>query len=243
MLGVETGKWNVYDGKQWIETNPLPVLPPQPAAPARVPDLPSSGPTITPRPAIGAPPPVIVVQSPPSQSPVIIQSPTYAPAQKESKSGGCGCSGCGIGCLAIVVLLGLGLAGSYLALRNGMINTSDILALVGIGPGYVEVDNYRNERIQAQFTPLEGTESSMPSTRALKLSPYDIMTFLTRNPGRYRVMFASASGASLGSCALTIRSGDRYQFVALPERVVVNRRNAPSSLPADLLLETSAFCR
>jgi hypothetical protein len=53
----------------------------------------------------------------------------------------------------------------------------------------------------------------------------------------------TSGGANLGTCTLTIKSGDQYQFVTLPNNMAVNRANNPSSVGTDFVVATSALRR
>ena len=53
----------------------------------------------------------------------------------------------------------------------------------------------------------------------------------------------TSGGDELGTCTLNLKSGDQYQFVALPERIVVNRANRPATSGPDFVVETSSLCR
>jgi hypothetical protein len=106
------------------------------------------------------------------------------------------------------------------------------------------VDNFRDDGIQATITPLETPADSTSSPDTLTLNAFDIRSYHAQKPGRYRVDFHTVNGgADLGTCTLGIKSGDQYQFVALPERTVVNRANRPASIGTDFVIQTSTLCR
>lgn len=222
MLGIESGKWCVSDGKNWIEAQP-PTAPPVPPV-----MLSTAAPTV-------APPPIYVVQVPP---------PVQSPAP-QSRGGGCGgCRGCLIACAILVGLLAAVAAGGFLAFQNGLITQTTLLNLVGLGPGDIEVDNFRDDTLYVTITQLDVPSDSTPTRKALEIKPFDIQAHRVQNPGRYRVEFGAARGsANLGTCTLKIRSGDQYQFVPLPNNIVVNRENNPVSVGTDFIVATSALCR
>jgi hypothetical protein len=73
---------------------------------------------------------------------------------------------------------------------------------------------------------------------------FDIRTYRVGQPGQYQIDFGTSSGAAdLGSCSLSVHSGDHYQFVTLPERIVINRVDDPVSVGTDLIVSTSTLCR
>ncbi len=157
-------------------------------------------------------------------------------------------SGCLIwllaGCTLVIVACVAAGVGGYFAYRTGLITPQKVLNLVGLGPADIEVDNFRDDAIHAFIQQLDASQDSTPLETTLEIDAFDIRSYTVGQPGRYRIDFSAQSdGASLGTCTLTLKSGDQYQFVALPDRIVVNRLNHPASAGADLVVTTSALCR
>jgi hypothetical protein len=153
-----------------------------------------------------------------------------------------GCSGCLGGCV-IVMLVGLALAaGGFVAFRTGALSVATVMNLLGLGPGDIEVDNFRDDAVQVSILRLDTARDSKPTPATLQIGSFNISTYSAQSRARYRVDF-TAGGRVLGTCSLTMRSGDHYQFVALPSELVVNRANRPASAGADLIVDTSALCR
>ncbi|MBI5878244.1 MAG: hypothetical protein HZB53_11395 [Chloroflexi bacterium] len=215
-LGADNAQWHLYDGTQWVAANPPTQTPPAGGPPA----LPESRPAIAPLPAGPAP------------------RANPAPAQS---GGGCGRT-IGCGCLALVLLVLLCGIGGYFAFQNRLITQTTILNLAGLGPGDIEVDNFRDDQIAMRVTQTDPGKDPVPLDE-ISLSAFDVKSFRIPQPGRVRVEFLSAGRANLAVCTLTIRSGDRYQFVALPDKFVVNRVGSPPSTGRDLILATSSLCR
>ena len=203
-LNADSGRWLVYDGRQWIEA-------------------------ATPTGSVAMPPP----------------PPSSPPAVAAKQGGGCGCGRMfACGCVALVLLCVAFSAGGYWAYSSGALTLTTALNIIGQGPADIEVDNFRDDKIEVGITQLDVTKDSIPTQGALKLNVFDITSFRVPQPGKYRVDFATADKrTTLGTCALTLRSGDVYQFVALPDQIIVNRANNPSSVGADLPIATSALCR
>jgi hypothetical protein len=114
-----------------------------------------------------------------------------------------------------------------------------------LGPATVEVMNFHDDEIQASITPLHESngeiEEDAPSVFALE--SFDFTSYRAESPGKYRVDLQSqVSGTGLGTCTLTVRGGDKYLFIVLRNGVMIDRLSAPSKTPADLDVETSAFC-
>jgi len=120
---------------------------------------------------------------------------------------------------------------------------NNLLNVVGLGPGSIEVDNFRDDKIEVNITQLEPPADSSSIKLSLRLGAFDVRSDTISQPGKYRVDFSTDKGAKLGTCTLNVRSGDHYQFVALPERIAINRVNNPSSVGADFVVETSSLCR
>lgn len=222
MLGADSGKWNVYDGKSWVEGDPHAVSALPPAPPGGLPER--GGLRLKPR----------------STTP----EPVAPPAPAATKSGG----GCGkplaCGCLAVILLCIVVWAGGFLAYQSGLITQTTVLNLVGIGPGDIQVDNFRDDTIHVTITQLEVPQDSTPARAALQINAFDVAAYRAANPGRYRVDFGTTrGGTNLGFCTLTIKSGDQYQFIALPDNIVTHRANNPASFGADFVVATSALCR
>lgn len=174
--------------------------------------------------------------------------PTSAGAQRplppQARSG-CGCwQIIGCGCLALVVLIVAGCGGGWLALKSGAITRDSVLSWLGQGPGDMRVMNYTDDSLYVRVTRFDAPKDETPIPTNLELNAFDIKTHHIQDPGRYRVEFGTRRGESdAGVCTLSVRSGDDYQFVALPGRIAVTRANNPSPAGADYVVETSSLCR
>lgn len=148
-----------------------------------------------------------------------------------------------MGCLW-VILISVALAvGAVVAYRNGVITKATLLNLAGLGPAHVEIDNFRDDAIQVSILRLDAAKDSKPSPTALTIKPFNVSTYHAPGRGTYRVDFRATTAGTLGTCTLSARSGNRYQFVALPNHLVVNRVNRPASVGSDLIVATSRMCR
>jgi hypothetical protein len=127
--------------------------------------------------------------------------------------------------------------------QSGAITLNTVLNLVGMGPGFIEVDNFRDERIQVTIVQTNAGKDSTPSADTLTLNAYDVKTFRSSGPGIFKVDFSGRNGTSFGTCTLALRGGDQYQFVALPQRTVISRASQPPGAGRDLLIESSALCQ
>lgn len=168
-----------------------------------------------------------------------------APAAAPRRGGAGGCllwllGGCLLAVVGCVVLGGAG----FVAYQQHWITLNSVLNVVGQGPGAVEVDNFRDDALQVTINQLNVDANAEPIQDAFAVESLDIHTSGLPNPGRYRVDFGTTSGgADLGTCTITLRGGDTYQFVALPNKLVINRANRPAQTGPDFVVETSALCR
>jgi hypothetical protein len=218
MIGVDSGRWFVFTGQAWVEANPF-----------------------APHPYAG-PPPVYqpAPQYPPPQ-PYAPVPPAYYPPPK--KSGGCG-RWIACGCITVIVLIVLGGVGGYLAYQSGMLSMATVLNLLGMGPATVEVDNFRDDAVNVTITRLDPPPDSALSPDFLTLNPFDVLVSTVPEPGRYEVKFVLGSnGQELGVCNLSLKSGDTYQFVPMPDRIVVNNVSRPAAVGSDLVVSSSSLCR
>jgi hypothetical protein len=177
--------------------------------------------------------------------PVQPGQPAQAPAGALPKQKGRGCGRWLLaGCLVLILGGCVAGVGGYLAYQGGMLTPDMVLGLVGLGPAAIEVDNFRDEIVYVSIAQLDAPADSTPLGASLDLNAFDIRTFRVGQPGQYQIDFGSSSGvADLGSCTLSVRSGDHYQFVTLPERIVINRVDDPVSVGTDLIVSTSSLCR
>lgn len=182
---------------------------------------------------------LLIVSGPPEAKP----GPAAPPVQPVKRKGGRG-RRLLVGCLVLVLACAAVSMGGYVAYRAGMITPTTVLNLVGLGPGAIELDNFRDDAIHVSILQLDVAEDSFPLQTTLEIEAFGIRNYRVSEPGRYRVDFGTTSGsADLGTCTLNVRSADQYQFVALPDMVVVNRVKDPVAVGTDLIVATSALCR
>lgn len=187
--------------------------------------------------------------SAPAAQPVAAFAPAAGPVATqpqptpEKRKGGCAGRLFG-GCLILIVLLAIAGVGGYAAYRAGLITPQTVLRIIGQGPGDLEFDNFRDDGMQVSILQLDVTGDSSPAEAQLELNPFDIRSYRAPKPGRYQIDFSTTTdGADLGTCTLSVKSGGQYQFVALPDMVVVNDVKRPPASGADLVVDSSALCR
>lgn len=232
MIGADSGKWFLHDGVTWVEQDPQmpPSASPAPLRPSQLPERSA---------ALSA-----AYRAPTPAAPNVTQAPLpTAPPAPGKKSGGC-VRNLVFGCLGLIILCALLGGGIYFGLQSGAVTQDALLTLAGMGSAHVTVNNFRDEPVSVKIIQLDVKEDSFPSQTDMQLNAFDIRTFSASNAARYRATFALTSdGTSLGECVMQIRSGDQYQFIALPDGIMVNRENNPPTLGTDLVVATSTLCR
>jgi hypothetical protein len=134
------------------------------------------------------------------------------------------------------------------AYQSGILTQANLLKLAGLAPASVEIDNFRDDAIQVTILQLDVPQNSngdaSPAQFDVPLNAFDIQATSIPTKGRYRVDFGTSSGASdLGTCTLNLGSGDSYQFVTLPDKIVVNHVSKPAAAGPDFIVSTSALCQ
>jgi hypothetical protein len=169
--------------------------------------------------------------------------PFTAPPAEKKKGVGCGrLLACG--CLALVLLVLVAGGGGYYAYKNQLITMNTVLNLVGMGPADIEVDNFRDDTVFVTMTQLNVPEGSTGAYYSMEIRPFDIQTHRFSSPGRFQIDFGTSSaGADLGTCILSLKSGESYQFVPLPDMIVINPQKHAPETGEDLVVATSALCR
>ena len=214
------------------DVNPVPVQPvtPRVGDPIRIGDS-----------VLAVTPGARAAPAPPAAT--VIQAAPPAAAKPPGRGRGCWLWLLG-GCLVLVVGCVVLAGGGFVAYQQHWLTLNTVLNLVGQGPGAVEVDNFRDDTLRVSITQVEVSSKATPITDAFEVNTLDIHTSGLQNPGRFRLDFGTSSGgADLGACTITLKGGDRYQFVALPDKVVVNRSNRPANSGPDFVVSTSALCR
>ena len=145
-----------------------------------------------------------------------------------------------IGCLLPIALCVIISLGGFVAFRAGIIS----LTTFGLGPGDIVVDNRRGDALRVSILELGPPSGTAPIRGALALNGPESRTYRAAVPGRYQIDFGLASGGSpLGTCLLNVKSGGRYQFVALPDAITITQVDPAAAPAAGQSIATSALCR
>ena len=153
------------------------------------------------------------------------------------------------GCLTALLVIGIlfllvvgGGVGLFFAYQGGYINQVQILNAIGQGYGEMSIVNIRKDALHALLTPLAADAEAL-SENSLNIDVAGISSFRALKPGRYQLDLTKAAGEAVGTCTLQIKSGDVYQFVAVPHGVVVTRDSAKTATAQELNMKTSSLCQ
>jgi hypothetical protein len=168
--------------------------------------------------------------------------PPYPPPPQPQKSG-CSFTNCLLVVLLVlivscccIVLVG---GGGYYLYTSGKVTQNDILRLVGLANGSVEVLNLSDNTLNAALEELEPKPDQTPVQKNISLAPYEMDTLVSK-PGKYRLTIEFASNRE--ECTLQITSGDQYNIVGMLEGVVISRKGFSAASSGDLDLKTSPLC-
>lgn len=146
------------------------------------------------------------------------------------------------GVLSGFVLLCVIAVGYYLY-ASGQIGQRQLLALIGQGRGDVTLVNLADDRLDADLEHFDTETGSFENYDSASAAPFDI-TGRALEQGQYRLTLSTPGGSPVGgTCAFSIESGDRYQFVAVPEGIAVTKEGYTAQTANDMKLETSALCQ
>ena len=125
-----------------------------------------------------------------------------------------------------------------------MISQREILNAIGMGTGEISIVNIADDTLDTELIRMD-TESGSPETvNSEDIAPLEISGFGGIQPGLYELHISTASGAPAGGiCRMSIASGDKYQFVAVPEGIAVTKEGTVVQTATDVDMSTSSLCR
>jgi hypothetical protein len=111
------------------------------------------------------------------------------------------------------------------------------------GVAGIDIANLDDYSLTVEMNQLDVPEEEAGSDR-LSLESFDIGSFASIAPGRYRIDFVSDANPLLTlTCTINADKGDAYQFVAVPEGIAIARENESAQEAAELDVATSTLCR
>jgi hypothetical protein len=149
---------------------------------------------------------------------------------------------CCLGCLLILVIVVGVPIGAFAAFQMGFITPRMIMTAIGQGPGYVQVDNLRDDRITLSLADTS-TASDAAAPSGATLNSFDIRSLTAPRAGRYRLTVTDPGGTAVADCTLTVHSGDKFMIVVLPDATIVHRNDDSVSQGSELFVTTSSLCR
>lgn len=138
-------------------------------------------------------------------------------------------------------LLALGGVGYYMY-TTGQITPMQLMNMVGVGE--VSVANLTDEALAVELIQLE-TESGEPSSfDRFDLEVYDLDSIGAIPPGIYQLTLETASGQPANvNCYLTIKRGDVYQIVGVPEGFAISLEGYEAASSTELDMQTTSLCQ
>jgi hypothetical protein len=151
-------------------------------------------------------------------------------------------------CLLIPLIFVCGITilggGGYYLYTNGTINQRSLLNLVGQGPGEISLINISDGNVYFAAVRLDTEDGEPTVANDDTLEPLVIGGFGGLSPGQYRLEIEPQSGVPAGGdCLLEIKSGDKLQFVVVPEGISVIRDGYDPLTADEMILETSPLCQ
>jgi hypothetical protein len=145
------------------------------------------------------------------------------------------------GCFTILLLLVVAIvAGGAYAYQTRAITPRLVLEAAGFGAAEVALVNLRDDSVRVDLATGDD-DSAIPAS--FRLGPLEIRTHRAPRPTRLRIALSAEDGSTLGACALDLRSGDRFEVVALPSQTLLRRAGTVPASGGDLLLSGSSLCQ
>jgi len=197
-------------------------------------------------------PPTQIVQTAPTPITQVAPQPVAAAPAREEKSGGCGkwaLTGILASMLACIILIG----GGYLLYSSGMVTLDMVYTWIGMGPAQIHVNNLNDSNVFLSIKEVsEDANANVMQPIYWELAAFDTKAESNSSVTNKKFIAyfgTSKDGSELGTCTFTPKSGDKYSFVILPDKILVDKvefpefmDKAPSS-GTDLVIETSSLCR
>ena len=151
-----------------------------------------------------------------------------------------------VAALAVISICCLALAGGagYYLYTNGKIDLNQILSLTGMGPSEIQVINLSDGPITAQLERIDDETGESYNQGDLDLAPYDIASYRNLYTSDYILQINVPNGQPPNStCNLTIKGGQVYRVVTVPEGTVIARDGNKVDTVEELDMTTSSLCQ
>jgi hypothetical protein len=199
---------------------------------------------------VNPPPPVNLPQTPlPSQPPYVYQPPVVnqspvvnppaaVPAVNQPVAKKSGISP--VFPLIFILLVSLICVGSaisgYVYYKAPQSEKNKVLNYFGKGPASIQVNNLNDTTVYMFATTSLDTSAADENAVGIntEVSSFGIVDQYELDSGAYRFDFGSqAGGMDLGTCIFNIKGGEVYNFVVIPDHIIVDRTEYPESSDRD----------
>ena len=144
-------------------------------------------------------------------------------------------------CCCSVILLG---GGGYYLITSGQLNVDDITGFLGMGPAKIQIANLTDTTLDAELTYFDEETGEERNPESLEMDEYDIRTITGLSARNYTLIFTTGSGVPQGGvCKLSIKGGDSWVFMAVPEGIGVIRNGEAVESNTDVNILTSFLCK
>lgn len=143
-------------------------------------------------------------------------------------------------CCTVIGLSG----GGYYLFSSGQLNVDDITGFLGMGPATIQIANLTETTLDAELTYFDEETGEERNHESLEMDEYDIRTVTGLSARNYTLTFTTGSGVPQGGvCQLSIKGGDSWVFMAVPEGIGVIRNGEAVESNTDVNILTSFLCR
>ena len=148
-----------------------------------------------------------------------------------------------IAVLSICCLAAAGGVGYYLY-TNGQIDVNQLLSIAGMGPSEIQIINLSDGPIEANLDRIDDETGEAYSKDTLDLDPYDIASYRNLFTSDY-ILYINVPNElpPSSTCALSIKGGQVYRVVTVPEGTVIARDGSKVDTVEELDMTTSSLCQ
>ena len=145
-----------------------------------------------------------------------------------------------IGFCCLVITGGIG----YFLYRSGQLDMNQFLSFGRVDPGEIQVINLSDGPIEVQLERISEDSEENINKGTLDLAPYDISSFPELSTSEYILHIKVPNGLPPNStCRLTIKRGQIYRVVTVPEGTVIALDNNDVTTIEELDMTTSSLCQ
>jgi hypothetical protein len=148
-----------------------------------------------------------------------------------------------IAVLSICCLAAIGGVGYYLY-TSGQIDVNQLLSIAGMGPSEIQIINLSDGPIEAKLDRIDEETGEIYHKDDLDLAPYDIASYRNLFTSDYVLYINVPSELPPSStCTLSIKGGQVYRVVTVPEGTVIARDRNKVDTIEELDISTTSLCQ